>query len=318
MSKEKELNSSVDKKEKKSFWLFPERINNIILFLIIAIVVVLFAVIITFAFPKRTYEYYPNESEVTYAVDMDVYAKYYSNYTYTNEKLNRKDYLTLCYVPIDKTVAQTQVTRTSIIAKTNNGNIEYLAPQSEVPDYFGNIMQRTMYPTHSQENDGYQNIHVRLGYNLKSFTDSTPEITTGKILTFNEEIIKLDKKELNMDNCNQFIDHNDIFSEFYVNVVDKTDTYSSDITRKISTKITVLKALTTKYHLDYQVFLVKGDEVYEVCGYYGISNVSTPSTEMVCTLPNNFEFDYVIAKAKYIDANGNETIVLYKQPFVVE
>ena len=318
MNKKNQVNSTVDIEEKKNFWNFPEKINNFMLLLIILIALIIFSVLMTLVLKPRSYEYYPHEKEIVYAEDMDVYVKYYSNYTYSSDKLNKKDYLTICYVPIDKTIAQPQVIKTSIIGKTKDNQIEYLSPQSEIPDYFGNIMQRTLYPNHDTSGDGYKNIHVRLGYNLKTFTGSSPEVTNGKVLTFNEEILTLSKNEIKKENCNDFIERTDIFSEFYVNLKDQVDTYTTKNVRKLSTKITVLSSLTKKYHLDYEVFLIKDGEVYEVCGYYGISNVNTPSTEMISTLPDDYTFDFVIAKAKFTDAEGKTITLLYKQPFNVE
>ena len=227
MAKKIENTSAVEVENKKSFWSFPERISSLLLLLIVILSLAIFAVIMTFVLKKRSYEYYPEEKEIIYAEDMNVYAKYYSNYTYSDEKLTKKDYLTICYLPIDKTVATTQVIKTSIIGKTKDDQIEYLSPQSEIPDYFSNIMQRTLYPNHSTSGDGYKSIHLRLGYNLKSFTGTSPVITEDKILTFNEKMLTLSKSELKKDNCNEFIDRYDIFSEFYVKLTDQVDQYTS-------------------------------------------------------------------------------------------
>lgn len=305
------------KENKNSFWTFPERLNNIVLSLIVIIVVILSAVVVVFAMPQREYSYFPEEKEIQYADKFNVYFKLYSNYYNNNNTLSKTDNFVVYYKPVDKTKWQPQINRTSIIGYTKDGNIEYLAPRDEVDGYIGSIMQRTISPNHITAGDGFQELHFRIGYNLKTFTDSTP-IITDEILTFNEKMLTLDKKEIKMADCDEFRDAAEIFTEFYVKVADETRTSGSGYDRKLRSKITLLSTVRSKYHLDIQVFGIKGDEVYDFCGYYGLSCVDTPSTEMVCTLPTDYSFDYIIAKAIFTDANGTVKTYYYKQPFSVK
>ena len=133
-------------------------------------------------------------------------------------------------------------------------------------------------------------------------------------MNFKETLLTLSNKDKDIEIKNEFAEASNIFKEFYVKVLDSTESDGTN-KRSIRAKITLDNSVIAKYHLDVQLFGIKGSDVYQLGGYYNLSCVATPTTEMAITFPYDYDLDYIYAKAKYIDANGNESYYLYKQLF---
>ena len=310
--KEVKIEKDKTSNNKESFFLFPEKINTLLLVLIILIAIGITFVVAAFALPQRTYEYIPDSEEMVYADKYNLYFKLYSNYTYSNEELSKKDTLVLYYKPINASLYQPEITKTYITIVNNDNELLYYTPSTEIKGYISALTQRTIYPN-TTINSGAKDIYFKIGYNLKDFTGDTPTVTSS-VLNFKETIMTLSSSEKKKELIDEFSSNQNIFTDFYVKVVDTVDSSGAD-KRTIKSKITLNSDVIEKYHLDIQIFGVKGSNTYDLGGYYNLSNISTPTTEMSITFPSDYDLDYIYAKAKFIDADGKESYFIYKQLF---
>ena len=298
--------------KKNSFFLFPEKLSSLLLALIILIAVGITFTIAAFALPQRSYKYVPESEEQKYADKFNTYIKFYSNFTYSNETLSKKDTLVVYYKPINSLMYQPEITKTYITIENNDGELLYYTPSTELKGYISALVQRTIYPNTTIAS-GAKDIYFKIGYNLKDFTGDSPVVTQG-VLDFKETLMTLSNADKKSDLVNEIKNASSIFSDFYVKVVDTEDS-NGDAKRSIKSKITLQSEVIEKYHLDVQIFGTKGSETYQLGGYYNLSCVTTPTTELSITFPPDYDLDYIYAKVKYIDGNGNESYYLYKQLF---
>ena len=301
-----------DEKKINNFFLFPEKLSTLLLALIIIIAVAISFTVAAFALPKRSYKYYPDSQEALYADKYNMYFKMYSNFSYSNNELSKKDTLVLYFKPINSMLYQPEITKTYITIVTNNNDLLYYTPSTEIKGYISALTQRTIYPN-TNISTGAKDIYFRIGYNLKDFTGDSPVVTQG-ILNFKETLLTLSKSDKDIEFRDDFKTNSNIFKEFYVKVLDTTDSDNVN-KRSIRSKITLDNSVINKYHLDIQLFGVKGSDVYQLGGYYNLSCVATPTTEMSVNFPYDYDLDYIYAKAKYIDENGKDNYYLFKQLF---
>lgn len=281
---------------------FPEKTNNIFLFFI---VVLLFGIVIILdacVFFKKDYNYEPNYEEVKYTEWVNPYMRVFNNYTYEDGEITTKYRVIGCYYG-EKSSNYVIDYKIDAIMITSGGEYIYKGDDAI------NTTSTNTKTDYLMNNEGVNSgIIEKIYYKFQYTRYENSYKGKDEVITIKEEILSLNKKELEMENCNEFLSVSDVIS-FY------------ELTKKKDeTKMTFVSNLKLNekndkdYHIDFQLFGVDvDDKIYNLIGYYNLGNNLGNLLNHETTVANQIPIKEVIIKCRIIDEEHGERVVFMKK-----
>ena len=306
------------KKEKntkiKKFFTFPERMNNVALFLIVLLVFVLVVVLDACVLPKNDYKHEPEYQEVKYTDYFNPHVRVLNNYVYdvNTEEITNKYRAIACYfayATTDKIIDY----KTDALFVTENGEFYYKG-DSDITT--SSSYTSTDYLINNDALDG--SLIERIYFKVDYTKYQNNQRTTQSYVTFKEEVLSLTKKELKMDVCNDFVNLSNIISSIsmrYENIESEQEVDGKKVksySKKLYNSIKINSTYKENFHIDMQVFGVDAEnEVYNLMGVYGLCNNVSDSFELDSTFTDKLGIEYVIIKCVFEDENTEGKQVFY-------
>lgn len=293
--------------EKSNVLLFPNKLNNgSILFLIVAYVVLIFAVGIMWL-PTMDYVEVPSYSHNMGSDNVSVYLKVSSNVTIDSNK-NKETTQTVTAYLNDGLTERDLLVHYEFSGLTTNGKMDYMYSGSR--SNFDTVPQIHSLGAHKTTDGGeYQTLFGKVLYHE---TNEDGTATQNIVYRFKEPIIKLTKKEIKSDEVLK-TEYKDILS-FNVRIVNASDSNMYNAYTTIS-----LKTEELKYHLDYQSYILTEDgDLYPLVGIYGYYYIGQKMITSTEKINSQLKPEYIIVKALYTDSTGKTTQIFYKEKIEVK
>ena len=296
-------------KNKQSWGIltFPSKVNNItIILIVVAYATIAFWALFSF-FPKYNYVVVPEYEHVNYNYEIDPYIKSTNTITQNVQGVIAIKHSYTAYIYNNYSTGLNNV-RFQFSGLTNTGTMDYISGI----DYWSSTSAPTIHTMMSNESvsgDGYQKLFGKIQYNYNKSEDETVKRT----LTFAEEIIKLNKSELN---SKKFTDVTFITGTFNFSV--RANEPISDPSNYTITNTVNFVNSSSPFHFDYQAFIVTSDkEIFPIGGLYNYYYFTTVETSVAITSKVNktIDIEYIYVKGYYTDKNNITTDILYKVKF---
>lgn len=291
LNKERSMNTS--------FWMFPERINSIVLFLISLLSLTIVIIIGVLIFSNRKYIYIPEYETIKYSEDINTVINVLSNYTETDDEFSKTNRIILGYCKTEKNNNDYNIINTTFNLKGYiDGEVEYLSEYTKTSKFENYYTTYSLSSLTSNSKLDYEQVFVKTSYD---YVDNDNNVTR-KVQNFKQDFISLEENEYKNVKVDEISEQAAIFDKHEV-----TRASDSDDKYKISATLYMNYKKVTNFKTDYQLFGIDDTgNIYTLIGYYNISNnVGTKSNyTRSITLPKDMNINKFIAKANYLDENG--------------
>lgn len=282
-----------------SFWLFPERVKPIFSFLIIILVLGIAIAAVVLLYSNRKYQYIPDYSESQYSEDVNTALLVLSNYTKgsDSDEVVKTNRIIASYAKSKKNDSSCDIlnVRFNLIGAKKD-NIEYLSEYNRTAKLENYQMTHTFTSLTSNSKQDYDRIYVKTAYD---YVDND-QVTTRKYQTYLQKIMTISDDEIKNATKDEILEQTNIFSNHVVRR--KSD---SDSDYRVYADLYVKKDNLTKYKLDYQLYGIDDNgKVYTLLGYYNLSTTVYSSISRGVTYPKDLDINTFIAKANFLDENG--------------
>ena len=284
-----------------SFWLFPERIKPIILFLISLLAFVLTIVIVVLVYSNRIYQYIPDYTDIQYSEDVNTGILVLSTYTKDSDtsKTVKSNRIIATYSKVQKNDKTCDILNSKFsIIGANKDNIEYLSEYTRTAKYENYQMTHTFTSLTSNSKQDYDRLYVKTAYDYVDLDGD--QSTTRKVQTYLQKFITISDDEVENATKDELLEQVDVFSNHVVRRKSESDT-----DYRVYADLYIKSGDLKKYKLDYQLFGIddKGN-VYTLLGYYNLSTNVYSSISRGVTYPKDLNIEKFIAKATLLDQKG--------------
>ena len=293
--------------EKSNALLFPNKLNNgSILFMIVAYVVLIFAIGIMWL-PNMDYVVVPEYSHSMGSDNVSVYLKVSSNVTIDAEKDKETTQIVTAYLN-DGLADKDFLVHYEFSGLTTEGKMDYMYSGSR--SNFDTTPQIHSLGVHkTTEGGAYKTLFGKILYHSIGEDGSA---TDNIVYRFKEPIITLTKKEIKSQEVTK-TEYKDIMS-FNVRFVKATDSNMYNAYTTIS-----LKSDELKYHLDYQSYVLTEDgELYPLVGFYNYYYTGQKMITSTEKINSQLKPEYIIVKAIYTDSTGKSSLIFYKEKIEIK
>ena len=293
--------------ENNSVLLFPNKLNNgSILFMIVAYVVLIFAIGIMWL-PNMDYVVVPEYSHTMGSDNISVYLKVSSNVTVDAEKDKETTQTVTAYLN-DGLTEKDYLVHYEFSGLTTEGKMDYMYSGSR--SNFDTTPQIHSLGVHKTTDGGaYKTLFGRVLYHS---INEDGNATDNIVYRFKEPVITLTKKEIKSQEVTK-TEYKDIMS-FNVRFVKATDSNMYNAYTTIS-----LKSEELKYHLDYQSYILTEDgELYPLVGFYNYYYTGQKMITSTEKINSQLKPEYIIVKAVYTDSIGKTTAIFYKEKIEIK
>ena len=291
-----------------------DKLNKIAMILIVTEYLIVAAVLIGVIDNAPSYKVVPEYQEILYNEEINPVIKVHANYSITDEELIRKDVATmLLYSDSSLGTKNIKVVSGALL---ENGKMMYFTDRETTST-------TTIYSTQIQNSkvleSEFKKIFIEIDYR---YTNQNGEVV-NKSVELSEKMIQLTKADMAREQVNEITnakyyieteegkEQKSIFTSFKC----KATLQSDKKNYTISSSFTVSTDASKKSHLDIQFFAVNGKEVYDLAGFYNVSNTVKRSQEQTITFPKGEKIEYVYVKGTYVTENGEKIELFYKERF---
>ena len=289
------------------FLTFPEKLGMIFIYLIVIVLIIIDALLIVFAVPKVDYTYVPDYEETLTYEWMNPYVRSITGY-YEDEDKNIYSSMTatFCYFGVD----------VSHKAKDTLGSFTIIDDKGDIY-YVGDLTKNTS-TTYSTTTTPLSRLSkaltgIKTIYGKVEFNRMLNGVSQGnEVLYFKEDIIELNKKDLENIGFSSEEDIKEVITSYNVFTKKDSDKY------KIVNRFDIVSNVDYKFHLDYQLFGVdQNGEVLDLIGIYNLSNNYSKYSSLDTKVPERIQFQYYIGVFK-IKINGEDKVLYVKKNVVAE
>lgn len=282
---------------KTSFWMLPERLSAISLFLTGLLSLAIVIVISVFLFSCRDYEYVPDYEESSYSEDINSLLMVLSNYTHDDDKINKKNRVLIGYSKVDKNDKTYDVLnpRFTIIGENKDG-IEYFSDYRKEGKLQNYMSTHDFASTKANSKQIFDKFYVKTSYTLVR-ENKEDEL---KVQTYSQNLLNITNEEIDKTTKDEILEQVNVFTNHAVRRKKTSSGYT------IYVDLYLNRNKLTKYKVDYQLFGIdESGEIYTLVGLYNISTTSQYSYTRGSSIPTEMKLTKFIAKANYLDENGN-------------
>lgn len=289
---------------KENFLNFPNKLNNIVIVLLVTVYAIVIFWALSAFFPKYNYIVVPEYEHVSYNYDIDAYIKMSTNVANDNNGKITVKHTDTAYIYANYNKLLNDV-MFQFSALKKDGGMEYISGI----DYWNSSSAPTVHTMQSSkviEGDQYDTLFGKLQYSIIN-DKGDKEI---RYATFAEKMITLKKSETK---SSKFKSINSLPGKFNFSVLvfqPSSDTDNYSITNTIT-----LNNKGEKFHIDYQAFgLTEDGDIFPVGGIYNyyINETGSTSINVSSKVAKNLGLKTIFVKVYYTNLTEGKTEICYK------